>query len=186
MLLLCWLITITSCAMSLQAKKSKQKTYSEDLSSHRMKFENTKETAMPSTTEKKKGKRPNQVNSNYAITSQLDALLDSIQLKNKQVEYIQGYTIQVYAGSSRTMALAAKNKLYTHYPSARPEMYYERPNYLVRWGRFLDKLEAYSMYAEIKKLLPNAIIRPAYFPNEPNSINNEQRNQGYNQEACEQ
>ena len=185
MVWLCWLITLTPCVTSLQAKKSKQKTYTEDLSSHRIQFQPTKETTMPSTT-KKKEKRPNQVNPNDAITSQLDALLDSIKVKNKQMKYIQGYTIQVYAGSSRTMALEAKNKLYTYDPSARPEMYYERPNYIVRLGRFLDKLEAYSMYAEIKKLLPNAIIRPAYFPNQPHSISSEQHNQRYPQDACGQ
>lgn len=183
MLRLCWLTILTSSLMSFHGKKSKQKAYTEDLSSYRMKFKNKKKAATLLSPKKEKKKRQHHNDPDYAITSQLDALLERMQMKNKQVKYIKGYTIQLYAGNSRTMALAAKNQLYRHYPDARPEIHYERPNYTVRLGKFLDKIEAYSMYGEIKKLLPHAIIRPAYFPNKPNNIHHEQRNQGDNQEA---
>ncbi len=82
-------------------------------------------------------------------------------------EAIPGYTIQVYIGGSREMAFKMRNLLYEHYPSFHPEVQYKQPNFTVRIGKFLDRLEGYKLYLAIKKLIPQAIIRPTYFPNEP-------------------
>jgi len=165
-LLILLLMTIAPGSMDARPKTSKKSAYTEDLSIHRIKFE---EVALKPK-EKQKGKNSDHVNPMYDITARLDSLLDTIKVSNAQIKYIQGYTIQVYAGSSRAAALEAKNKLYILYPEARPEVRYKQPHYTIRIGRFLDRLESQKMYAEIKEVLPNAIIRPIYFPNEPNLL----------------
>lgn len=104
----------------------------------------------------------------HDITAQIYTLLQHKKTFNEQIKAIQGYTIQVYAGDSRELAFKTKNELYAYFPLASPEVHYDLPNYTVRAGKFLDKIEAYSMYAAIKKVIPQAIIRPIYFANKPN------------------
>jgi hypothetical protein len=110
----------------------------------------------------------------YAITDQLDSLLARKKAVSKQAKYVQGYTIQVYAGGSRKKAFKLRNDLYTHYPTITPEITYDAPNYTVKLGRFLDTLEAYPAYAAIKKHIPQAIVRPIYFANTSEAFTNEQ------------
>jgi hypothetical protein len=86
-------------------------------------------------------------------------------------ETIEGYTIQAYAGGSREMAFKICDLLHIHYPSLNPEVQYKQPHFTVRIGKFLDRLEAYKLYIPIKELIPQAIIRPAHFPNEPDLFN---------------
>ena len=158
------LFTALANTVMVQARQPSKDAYDEELTRYRIQFEDAKNYSPPVVEHKKKKK----INPVCDITEQLNVLLDSMTIAHQKIKYIAGYTIQVYAGNSRALALEAKNKLYTLYPSARPAMSYHQPHYVVSIGHFLDKLEAQKIYAEIKRVLPHAIIRPTRFHSQPN------------------
>ena len=158
-------MTTATSTNSTPRRKFKKRSYIEDLSSHRIKF--TLPHAESKTKQKHKANKPISIAPIHDITKQLNDLLVDLKAYYKMTDSVQGYTIQVYAGGSRDLAFKARSRLYTHYPTSKPEVQYNQPNFTVRIGRFLDRLEAYKLYAAIKKMMPHAIVRPAYFPNEP-------------------
>lgn len=148
-------------------KKDPQSTYSEDLAVYRKEFQITQQSA-EGLSKKWSKKKPTHITPIHAVTNQLDYLLKHKKRASEQIKQVLGYTIQVYAGGSRDAAFRTKNKLHTHYSALNPEVKYDLPNYTVKIGKFLDKLEAYAVYAAIKKHMPQAIIRPISFANKPN------------------
>lgn len=154
-------------------KKDILDTYSENLAVHRRKLKVAKTTVRKKslTTYKKKTRH---IVPTHAINDQLNYLLARKKAVHEQAKYVQGYTIQVYSGGSREEAFGVKNKLHTHYPAITPEVTYHLPNYTVRLGKFLEKLEAYPVYAAIRKIMPRAIIRPTSFINQPYLFINKQ------------
>lgn len=159
------LMIASSCTWSTKTQRS---TYEEDLSKHRQPFKTvTQDTSQDAQHWADQKQAPR--GSLQAVTEQLDDLLVRRKLASKQIKRVSGYTIQVYAGGSREAAFKARNKLHTHYPTLQPEVKYVLPNYTVRVGKFIDKLEAYTVYAMLKKHMLQAIIRPISFPNTPQS-----------------
>ena len=146
------------------------KIYHEQLSVHRQQFA----TPPLPTVAPARVSKPDSITPAHDVTDQLETLLQRKKRVSKQIKTVQGYTIQVYTGSSRQQALKSRNILYTHFPNARPEVQYSSPNYTVRIGKFLDKIEAYSLYAVIKKSMFKAIIRPVAFPNKPHIFTEQQ------------
>jgi hypothetical protein len=169
-LVLLLLVTVTA---GTWCKKDSQSTYSENLATHRNKFKAAK-SAVKKTVQATHKKKPAHITPVYAITDQLDYLLARKKEVSKQIKHVQGYTIQAYVGGSRDEALRIKNKLYTHYPAIEPEVTYDLPHYTVRIGKFLEKLEAYPAYAAIRKQMPQVIIRPISFVNQPHVFINKQ------------
>ena len=145
----------------------KTKAYTEKLSAHRMQFLSPSHEVAPQAIIKLKSKKNKPITAVSDITQQLHDLLVDLKAYYAMNDAIQGYTIQVYAGGSRETAFKMRNLLYMHYPLYCPEVHYKQPNFTVRIGKFLDRLEAYKLYIPIKKLVSQAIIRPASFPNEP-------------------
>ena len=158
------LITVTA---GTWCNKSTSNPYYENLATHRRKFKVAQTVAQQFKPTKYKHK-PLHITPIYAITDQLDYLLARKREISKQATHIQGYTIQVYTGGSREEAFKVKNKLYTYYPAILAEITYDVPHYTVRLGEFLDIIEAYPVYVTISKRMPQAIIRPIYFANQPN------------------
>lgn len=160
------LLVLATATGGTWCSKDTRSTYSENLAVHRRQFKVAKSVVeKPMQTTHKKKTIP--ITPIYAITDQLDHLLARKKAVSAQVKYVQGYTIQVYAGGSRKEAFKVRNDLYIHYPAITPEIIYDAPNYTVRLGKFLDTLEAYPAYAAIRKRMPQAIIRPVYFMNKP-------------------
>lgn len=148
---------------------ARKRTYSENLAVHRMDFSKIAipQLKMVATVQPVRTKKNVALITHYDINQHLDNLLKDLKSYYLMNDSIPGYTIQVYAGGSREMAFKVRNMLYEHYPTYHPEIQYKQPHFTVRIGRFLDRLEAYKWYIPIKKLIPQAIIRPAYFPNIP-------------------
>ena len=94
--------------------------------------------------------------SNWACAS----FLDSISDRNQEIRHIQGYTVQVYNGTSREAAQWSENRIYQIMDDAEPKIRYVQPNFKVKVGQFTDRLEAQKVYAKLKKEFPNAIIIP--------------------------
>ncbi len=99
----------------------------------------------------------------WDITYKLDSLLDSISVNNQKQKYIQGYTIQVYTGSSRKVANNVISEVYGILPGKKPKITYDLPNYKVKVGKFYHRLEAQRDFAAIRKRYINAILVPQQF-----------------------
>lgn len=102
-------------------------------------------------------------NPQFDITQELDSLLDTIAVNNQRIRYVQGYTIQVYTGSSQDEANEAKAKVYQALPGSRPQVTYDLPNYKVKVGKYYYRLQAQKEFAIIRKEFPTAILAPQQF-----------------------
>jgi len=68
--------------------------------------------------------------------------------------------VQIYTGTSREEATKARNRSYARFPDVTPHFDYTQPNFRVRVGDFLDRLEAQRVYAGLLAEFPNALIVP--------------------------
>ena len=93
---------------------------------------------------------------NYAVTRQVDLVLDSIHDQNLKNGYIDGYTIQVYSGIKREDALNMKKELSLALPDLESDVQYRQPNFRVRTGKYFSRLEAQKDYLAVKEVFPNA------------------------------
>ena len=163
------LLLLMTATADTWGKRAPQSPYREDLAVHRRQFQITQQ-CVEKPPQKWNKKKPTPI---HAVTDQLDYLLARKRVASEQIKHFRGYTIQVYAGGSREAAFRARHKLYLHYPALKPEVKYDLPNYTVRIGHFLDKLEAYTVYAAIKQCMPQAIIRPISLAHTPNVFTNQ-------------
>lgn len=93
------------------------------------------------------------------VTAELDSLLDSIAIVNKQIPYFQ-YTILVHNSSSRKDAEDARKNIFRVIPDAKPELQFLSPTYRVKLGMYFSKIEAYQVLVKLKDQFPNAVIVP--------------------------
>ncbi|MBX2960995.1 MAG: SPOR domain-containing protein [Cyclobacteriaceae bacterium] len=96
----------------------------------------------------------------YTVNAQLDAVLDSIDRINLTRRFVEGFTIQVYAGQKREDALSVRKDMTIYLPKIDSEVQYVQPNFRVKAGRYLNRLEAQKDYHLIRQYFPNAIIIP--------------------------
>lgn len=151
-------IIFWSCAPAKSGRTSdKGKIYQEDLSVHRPKYELIKPLEGDNLKDEANKANVKPLND---VTLKANALMDSIAARNKENKYFSGYTVQVYAGNSRDAAVQAKERIYRSLPNSEPEISYIQPNYRVKVGKFIERLEAQRFFMEIKSDFPNAIIIP--------------------------
>ncbi len=133
--------------------------YAEDLSVWRPDVKEVVDSARtPETPERIR--TPRYVDARYAVNDKVDTILDSIYDQNKSRGYIDGYTIQIYSGIKREDALNVKKKVTLSLPDLESELQYRQPNFRVRAGKYLSRLEAQADYLAVKKYFPNAIVIP--------------------------
>lgn len=147
-----------ACSPKTSRSKSKAATHSEDLSKYRP-ISAVEETAELETPEQLLDTSPSAVTPINDITYRLDNILDSLEQRAAD-RTVQGYTIQVYSGSSREAANEAKGTVYKLFPEARPETTYIQPNYKVKVGKFASRMEAQKFYAKLKNDFPGAMVIP--------------------------
>jgi hypothetical protein len=153
-------IFMMSCATHQSTTTSTQAgKYSEDLSVVRPKIDAPKgDTAIVQTNNERQ--QTAYVEPKAAITQQLDEVLDSISSINKTQKFIDGFTIQVYSGSKREEALNIKKQLNASLPDVDSEVQYVQPNFRVKAGKYLHRLDAQKDYMTLKHQFPNAIVIP--------------------------
>lgn len=93
------------------------------------------------------------------VTADLDNVLDSIYVLNRQIPYLR-YTILVHNSNSREEAEEARRNVYRVLPKAKPKLQFVSPSYKVKVGNYLNKLDAYQTLVKLKDLFPNAVIVP--------------------------
>ncbi len=95
------------------------------------------------------------------VSQKLDTVLDTVAAHNRAViNYIDGFTIQVYGGDDRALAKEFRLKLLRYFPETEPRMVFEQPNYKVRVGEYYTRLEAQELFVQVKTVFPKAILIP--------------------------
>lgn len=132
--------------------------YSEDLSVWRPEVPKATDSVKVLTNERRRIDL--YVEPRYAINDQVDAILDSIYDQNLSRGFVDGYTIQVYSGVKRENALNVKKNISQALPYLESDVQYMQPNFRVRTGKYLTRLEAQKDYLAVKRYFPNAIVIP--------------------------
>ncbi len=152
-------IFISSCA-SVHSQKRKgsdeeAKEFNEDLSAFRPKYEAEVEKASPAAANTKEQLVPKN-----DINRFLAEKLDSVYSYNLGITSADGYRILVYVGTSSEEARNQRSYAYQTLPLEKSYTDWRQPNFKVKVGDFVDKLEAYYAYARLVKIFPNAIVVP--------------------------
>src|SRR5688572_654776 len=154
-------VWLAGCASPKSTTVSSQgQAYSEDLSIWRPKAEtpanNNTTTNVPDNP-----KQTQYVEPKYAVNKKLDTVLDSIDRYNRSKQFVDGFTIQIYAGLKREDALNAKKNLASSLPDLSSEVEYAQPNFRVKVGKYYTRIDAQRDYVAVKKYFPTAIVIPA-------------------------
>jgi hypothetical protein len=163
------LALMASCSSTVSTSStssSSSGSYSEDLSILRPK------TTLPSDTNKVAGTLNNATGNNSAVyleprhtvNAQLDAVLDSIDRINLAHGLVDGFTIQLYSGKQQEEALNVKKQIAQAMPDISADIQFSQPNFRVRAGKYINRLEAQKDYMMVKRLFPNAILIPERIP----------------------
>ncbi|ADR21745.1 hypothetical protein MATR_06220 [Marivirga tractuosa] len=143
--------------VTTQPTSTASKSYSEDLSQYRPEVDTSykmveEESAFRTTSEN--------FEPNADVTELLNKKLDTLAENNKEIRYVNGYSIQVYSGSSSSEAYAARDTARVVLPEIRTDVEYKQPIYKVRVGRFTERLEVQRTLLKLKPKFPSAISVP--------------------------
>jgi len=143
--------------ITTQQTSTASKSYSEDLSQYRPKVDTAfqkedKENSFRKTSEDFEAKAD--------VTELLNKKLDTLAENNNKIRYVNGYSIQIYSGSSSAEAYAARDTARVVLPEIRTGIEYKQPIYKVRVGRFTERLEVQRTLLKLKPKFPDAISVP--------------------------
>lgn len=154
--------SLFGCSTSTSMTSS-QNAYREDLSVHRMQYENIEEEAAAVDRIKEVPiSVSGTIEPHTDITDELNSSLEAISEDNKR-KIISGYTILVYSGPSRDEANKSKDMVYRVLPDSRPQIQYVQPYYRVKVGRYVERIEAQKQFTTLKKEFPSAMLVPERF-----------------------
>lgn len=145
----CGIINITKSGSST----AKFDDYSEDLSESRVTFSELPEIAAPEIST-----GPVAAGSGAAVDQDLEEAIANYTKAKGEEAYFSGFTILVYSGLDRDLAFKTRNDLYSSVPDIRAEMQYQQPRYLVKVGKYINRIEALSLFGKIKDKFPAARI----------------------------
>lgn len=96
----------------------------------------------------------NTISSNFNFSNLLDIHKD----KNKNIDEIKGYRIQIISNNNRTNVYNQKARVYEHFSEFKSYLKYVQPYYKLRIGDFKTRLEARSYLEKVIKVFPSAFI----------------------------
>jgi septal ring-binding cell division protein DamX len=146
-------LLITSCRAQKPAT-----TYYEDLSSLRPKVSVVEETKSKDSTLTTKSVVA--VSPQYTVNAKVDAVLDSIDRFNLMRTFVDGYTIQIYAGQKKDEALGTNKKLSESGINLKAIIQYQPPKFKVTIGKYFSRLEAEKDLLRLKRVFASAILVP--------------------------
>ncbi|WP_420388226.1 hypothetical protein [Roseivirga sp.] len=135
-------------------------TYEDDLTRYRPLFKD--ESEEPGQEQSVIANEPLKIS--YDITEQLNAVADSMIVKNDSIRTVDGYTILVYSGNNELQAGRVRNRLFDLVPEWEAKFSYKLPTYFVKVGQFYQQIEAQALYKKIRSYYPTASIVPEKFP----------------------
>lgn len=171
------IILLGSCKVIKKSSSDVDKyaSYQEDLSQSRIKF-----PALEEEDEKEVSKAV--FEGSLAIDNDLQYAMRRLVDKNRSERYFSGFTVLVYSGVDRNAAFKARNDLYRDFPDIKSEMQYQEPRYLVKVGKYINRIEAQPNYNRLKIFFPMTRIIQDRFVREGYENPNEKTNndQGQN------
>ena len=133
--------------------------YSEDLAIHRPIIQSTQQDSLPDAVAKKEDYRALEGH----IKNELDSISKIALQQNKEGRFVEGHVIQVYSGNSREKANNARYRMSELFPDLNPRVSYHQPNFRVKAGKFINRLEAHRVYQQVKEDFPQALLIPERF-----------------------
>ncbi|WP_460635173.1 SPOR domain-containing protein [Larkinella harenae] len=94
------------------------------------------------------------------INKKLDAILDTISVRNRSIRYAQGYRIQVYVGNERSEIDRVKRFTYQNFPELNPYTTYRQPTYRLKVGDFMRRIDAERYLAQLRQQFSSATLLP--------------------------
>jgi hypothetical protein len=151
-------LSVVGCTTSKTVSTNTQNTnFNDDLSKFRVKFS---ETSLPNVAEEiptNKQQSTPQAAPTSSVNTDLDTLIARIANSNRSFT-IKGYRIQVYSGLQRKDAEIVKMDLKKILPDGTADLEYSQPNYKVKTGNFLNRIDTYQTYYKIREVYPGASI----------------------------
>ncbi len=128
-------------------------TYTEDLSANRITFTDLDDIqlAQPEAV-------PSASSGSLAVDGDLAVAIQRNIDKNRSERTWSGFTVLVYSGVDREQAFKTRNELFTQFPDLKPDLQYQQPRYLLKVGKFLNRIEAQTHYYQLRKKFPMARI----------------------------
>ena len=135
--------------------------YDEDLSAVRLSYDKKPSIdAYDSKSSKDKSGNTNKKDLPMHVNTQVDKVLDSMSVHNKNIRYSSGYRIQVYVGNERREVDEAKSYIYQNFPELNTYLTFSQPTYRMKAGDFTSRLDAERYYATIRQRYSMAMIVP--------------------------
>ncbi|MFY0607373.1 MAG: SPOR domain-containing protein [Cyclobacteriaceae bacterium] len=130
-------------------------SYSEDLTQLRPEMTPLKNNNKDLVVVQNDGKVPN----NH-LKAELDSVNQIIIANNLSREFVDGYTIQIYTGNDRKEADRAAETASYLLLDIDPKVEYAQPNYKVKVGQYVNRLEAHEVFEKLKESFPLALLIP--------------------------
>jgi len=127
--------------------------YTEDLTGSRIQFEDLPVPSFSSSA----------VDNSGPINQDLERRIGQITEENDKEKFVNGFTILIYSGADRERAFEARNDVYSEFPDIQTYMEYNQPRYLVKVGRYINKIEALATYEKMNENFPSSRITPDRF-----------------------
>lgn len=157
LLFCCCFLSMYACTPAKTVSVSGQSTlFNDDLAAFRVRFTagELKNTQPALTAEQPNTSSASPIGS---INADLDTLNARIANSNRNFT-IKGYRIQVYSGMQRKDAELVITDLKKIFPNKTADLEYNQPNYKVKMGNFLNRVDAYQTYYKIREVYPSVSI----------------------------
>ncbi len=103
------------------------------------------------------------IEAEYNIDKQMEAIVDSMYVRNDSLRLYDGFTILVYSGNNEIEAGRVRNRLFDLVPDQEARFSFKLPTYFVKIGEYFQQLEAEPMLKMIQETYPSAAIVPDKF-----------------------
>ena len=127
--------------------------YSEDLSESRISFAEIPEPKQVTTPPGKA-----MASAGNAVDGDLEVAISRFAENKREEPYFSGFTILVYSGVDRDLAFKTRNELYSAFPDIKTDMQYQQPRYLVKVGKYINRIEALHLFEKINQQFPSSRI----------------------------
>ena len=127
----------------------------------------TKYTTAPDTTSANKAdltRDYSEITPENDVTRELNTILDGTDELRKDINTVDGFTIQVYAGNDTDEARKAKGMALAILPDEYVNLFYDEPSFKVKVGQYFTRSEARENYPKLKQKFPTALIIPDKIP----------------------
>lgn len=152
LIILVAIAALSGCKTTQTTQAVTQTTYSEDLSILRPDFGEKQEATIQ--------RSEPTVALDGHLKMELDSISNMISRENAKPRIEQGFTIQLYNGSSRDEATKALGKIRVKFPEIKARMTYYQPDFRVKAGQFIDRIIAYETYERVRRTFPEALLIP--------------------------